>query len=195
MAVEIRKAGTDGGTKARLVAAALSLSSWSGVVANYCDHGEHNESVDLAWITTSARNLRGLGVDLAVASGREPVALYRDRLQAIEARNVLHHPDSFDGPAAVQDVATWRELQLVQVEHDRYYHPDVLGLAKSEQLRHYALHLAKLAGAAADVTRNDALRSDFMSRRVPDMMIFGIKLATVVGERLAPARVGIDPTP
>jgi hypothetical protein len=62
----------------------------------------------------------------------------------------------------------------------------VLGLSRYEQLRHYALHLAKLAGAAAAAAaiEGDAER-DFLARRLPDLLLFGLKLATLVNEQLA----------
>ena len=50
------------------------------------------------------------------------------------------------GHKAIYTANSWRALQLVQAEHDRHYHPDVCGLTKGEQLRHYALHLAKIVG-------------------------------------------------
>ena len=71
-----------------------------------------------------------------------------------------------------------------EVEHDRRYHPDVLGLSKSDQLRHYALHLAKLAGAMAQVAAGRGDDADFRARRLPDLLLFGLKLSTVAGERL-----------
>jgi len=81
-------------------------------------------------------------------------------------------------------VGEWRALQLVQDEHDQAYHFDVVGLTKSDQLRHYALHVAKLAGACADAARGDLGHEDFLARRVPDMLLFGVKLATVTSEKL-----------
>jgi hypothetical protein len=107
------------------------------------------------------------------------------RLRAIEARNPLAHPGAFDGGVAAEQALTWRALQLVQAEHDRFYHADVVGLAKLDQLRHYALHLAKLAGAMARAARDSGAAEDFRSRRLADVLLFGIKLSTVSGERLA----------
>ena len=51
-----------------------------------------------------------------------------------------------------------------------------------EQLRHYAFHLAKLAGAAAQAADGD--ESDFLARRLPDLLLFGVKLATLTNEPL-----------
>lgn len=173
-----------------LIEAALELSSIAGVVANVCDHAEHNETADPMEIRVAGQRLRAVAVRLAESSGRLLTSLYRDRLRAIETRNVLHHANAFNGPANVVETASWRDLQLVQIEHDRYYHPDVVGLTKADQLRHYALHVAKLAAAAADTARELNSQDDFMSRRVPDVMLFGLKLATVTGEKLTDEPVG-----
>jgi hypothetical protein len=171
-------------TEAQLTDAALGLAAIAGVVANVCDHAEHNEPADMRDVRRSADRLRGLAVTTARAAGRHPVALYGARLGMIERRNVVHHEGAFDGEAAVREAATWRDLQLIQIEHDRCYHTDVMGLTKADQLRHYALHLAKLAGAAAEVVAAGAGHEDFVTRRVADMLLFGIKLSTVTGERL-----------
>ncbi|HEX8105453.1 MAG TPA: hypothetical protein VF533_22755 [Solirubrobacteraceae bacterium] len=164
-----------------LVAATLELASIAGLVANVCDHAEHNEVADPADVRDAGQRLRAVALRLA---GDKAVALYRDRLSAIELRNVVHHADAFDGADLVPDAASWRQLQLIQIEHDRYYHLDVAGLTKAEQLRHYALHLTKLAAAAADAARGHLSVEDFTARRVPDMLLFGLKLATVTGEKL-----------
>jgi hypothetical protein len=172
-----------------LIEAALELASIAGCVANVCDHVEHNESADPIEVRVAGQRLRAVAGRLAEQAGESLTSLYRDRLGAIEARNVLHHDGSPDGPSLVFDGASARELQLVQMEHDRYYHPDVMGLTKADQLRHYALHLAKLAAAAADTARGLVAADDFVVRRVPDMLLFGLKLATVTGEKLPAERL------
>jgi hypothetical protein len=143
---------------------ALAAASHAAAVANYCDHVEHNEVVATGWVT-------GAG-------------LYADRLATIEAKNVLARPDSFDGGAAADSAATWRELQLVQAEHDRVYHPDVVGLSKAEQLRHYALHLTKIVGAFAACAGGLVDAEEIGVRRLPDTLLFAIKLHTVMGAPL-----------
>jgi hypothetical protein len=60
----------------------------------------------------------------------------------------------------------------------------VVGLTKSDQLRHYALHLAKLAAATAGIVRGEVEVEDWIARRLPDMFLFGLKLATVTGQKL-----------
>lgn len=168
----------------QLTEEALELSSIAGVVANVCDHAEHNEAADPLEVRMAGRRLRRTALRLARATDYSVTSLYRQRLHAIEVRNVLHHAEAFDGAAMVTETASWRELQLIQVKHDRFYHPDVIGLTKSDQLRHYALHLAKLAAAAADTARGSVSHDDFVARRLPDMLLFGLKLATVTGEKL-----------
>lgn len=156
----------------------------AAAVANYCDHVEHNEPVELSWVTDSARTLRRVACEAAATEGADLRRLYAERLRAIEARNPISSPDSLDGGEAAETATTWRALQLTQVAHDRYYHSDVLGLSKADQLRHYALHVAKLAGAFAELATGELDIEDFRARRLPDTLLFGLKLATVTGKRL-----------
>jgi hypothetical protein len=160
------------------------LAIAAGDVANYCDHADHNEVVEAAWVLGAAETLRVVASRIAAREGVDLLALYVDRLAAIEARNVGGGSGGFDGAAAALASSTWRELQLVQLEHDRVYHPDVLGLHKSEQLRHYSLHLAKLVAALAREPSEREEHADFIARRLPDMLLFGIKLTTVMGKKL-----------
>lgn len=177
-----------------LADAALRLAVASAGVANYLDHIEHNERAELEAVGRAGEELRMSAVELSWTAGADPAELYADRLAAIESRNVLCHGASFDGPAAARRAETWRALQLVQVEHDRVYHPDVIGLAKWHQLNHYALHLGKLVGATAAAAKGDAPIADWVARRVPDMLLFGLKLATVSGEQLPDTPVPQWPT-
>jgi hypothetical protein len=160
---------------------ALAAAPQSAAVANYCDHVEHNEAAAADWVVEASEELSRLAFEFATEAELDLIHLYAERLGAIEARNVLARPGGFDGHAAALAAETWRDLQLVQIEHDRYYHADVIGLAKAEQLRHYALHLAKIVGAFADARDTDAL----INRRLPDTLLFAIKLQTVMGKRLA----------
>lgn len=170
--------------KQDLLAALLDLAPASAAVANYCDHVEHNESADIEDVREAARVLRNTALSLCDLASVDPVDLYAERLAAIEARNVHHSEDSHDGAAAARGVNEWRALQLVQDVHDQAYHYDVVGLTKSEQLRHYALHLAKLVGACAEAAAGRLAHEDFLVRRVADMLLFGMKLATVSAEKL-----------
>jgi hypothetical protein len=159
---------------------ALRLAPLSASVANYCDHVEHNEFADRDWVLASASELREAASELAERFGLNMVEMYAERVGEIEARNVLARPDGYDGHRAALEARTWRDLQLVQAEHDRHYHPDVVGMAKDQQLRHYALHLAKAVGAFAEPREEQEL----LHRRLPDVLLFGIKLSTVMGARL-----------
>ena len=159
---------------------ALAAAPQAAEVANYCDHVEHNEATAVDWVVDAGAELSRLAFEFAAEVELDLIHLYAERLGAIEARNVLARPGGFDGHAAALAAETWRDLQLVQVEHDRYYHADVIGLAKAEQLRHYALHLAKIVGAFAAGSDADEL----INRRLPDTLLFAIKLHTVMGKRL-----------
>jgi hypothetical protein len=159
---------------------ALAAAPQVAAVANYCDHVEHNEPADTAWVVGAGEQLGLLALEFAEASGRDLLELYAARLATIEAGNVLAEPGSFDGSKAALAAGTWRELQFVQSAHDRAYHPDVVGLSRSDQLRHYAFHLAKIVGAFAEARDEDEL----INRRLPDTLLFAIKLRTVMGSRL-----------
>jgi hypothetical protein len=163
--------------------AAARLATASASIAGYCDRAEHLEPTDPTVIRTAGLTLRELAFELAAEQEIDIVQAYRTRLEAVEQRHPLYPAGGYAAVGAIPDhSATWRQLQRVQWEHDRHYHPDVLGLSRYEQLRHYAFHLAKLAGAAA-ATGGDA-EHDFLTRRLPDLLLFGLKLATLVNEQL-----------
>ncbi len=164
---------------------ALDLAQAAAAAANFCDHAEHNEVADPAWVTGAALTLREMACAIAAHEHDDLRGRYAARLRQIERRNPLWRAGDVDGGALVEQAATWRDLQLAQAEHDRRYHPDVVGLAKLDQLRHYVLHVAKLAGAVAAVVHSGAEHADFCARRLPDLLLFGLKLSTVTGEILA----------
>jgi hypothetical protein len=159
---------------------ALRLAPLAAAVANYCDHVEHNEIADRDWVIAPAADLRDASTEFAARSGLSPVDLYAERLGEIEARNVLARPGGYDGHRAALEARTWRDLQLVQSDHDHHYHPDVVGMAKDQQLRHYALHLTKAVGAFAEPRDEQEL----LHLRLPDVLLFAVKLPTVMGVRL-----------
>jgi hypothetical protein len=160
-------------------ALALALAPHAASVANYCDHAEHNEVVEAGWVVGAADALREFALGFAAAHDLDLLELYARRLASIEAGNVLRREDGFDGAAAARSARTWRALQLAQVEHDRFYHPDVIGLARADQLRHCAFHLAKIVGAFA--AGND--ERELVERRLPDTLLFALKLRTVMAQR------------
>jgi hypothetical protein len=159
---------------------ALRLAPAAASVANYCDHVEHNEITERAWVTGPAGVLQDAAIEFADAAGLSIVEVYAERLGAIEARNMAARPGGHDGHRAALHASSWRELQLVQLDHDRVYHPDVVGLAKLQQLCHCALHLAKIVGAFAEPRAEQEL----LHRRLPDVLLFAVKLHTVMGSRL-----------
>jgi hypothetical protein len=168
----------------------LRLAPAAAAVANYCDHADHNELTERCWVTDAARTLRELACQIAAHEGQDLFACYAARLRQIEQRNPLWDPQELDGASLVERAGSWRGLQLTQAEHDRRYHPDVFGLSKIDQLQHYALHVAKLTGAVAERAANRGRPEDFLQARLPDLLLFGIKLSTVMGERL-----GEEPLP
>jgi hypothetical protein len=171
-----------------LVDAAQAAAS----VANYCDHVEHNESTERSWVSDAATSFRRLSIEMADAAEDDIQRLYVARIAQIEERNALWDPDRFNGSDLAAHSTSWRGLQLAQIEHDRHYHPDIVGLAKADQLRHCALHLAKLVGALADLIVGEVDEADFRSRRLPDFLLFGLKLATLGGEKLPDQTILVD---
>jgi hypothetical protein len=164
--------------------AALWLSQLAADVANYSDHAEHNEAVDRVWVVKAAAELRQLSLSLGQTLNCDVVQLYAQRLDGIERRHVAWDNTQFNGAAAASKASTWRALQLVQLEHDRVYHPDVLGLSKAHQLQHYALHLIKITGAFARAVDDKTSEEEVFTRRLADVLLFGLKLSTVMGETL-----------
>ena len=168
---------------ATLSEAASRLAIVSASVATYCDRAEHLEATDRESIGTAGAELRDLAFELAATNNIDLVESYRARLLLVERRHPLYPAGGFVAANEIgHQGVTWRQLQSVQWDHDRHYHPDVLGLSRYEQLRHYAFHLAKLAGAATQAADKDP--SDFLERRLPDLLLFGLKLATLVNEQL-----------
>jgi hypothetical protein len=167
---------------------ARRLTVAAAAIANYADHAEHNEAVDRRWILDSAEELQAVAFEVAAAEGVCLFDLYADRLADIELQSALdgeHTP----GAHAVRKAITWRDLQLAQAEHDRLFHPDVIGLMKSQQLQHYALHVIKVAGALARRCDSDAPADEIRRRRLPDLFLFSVKLHTVMNSRMAATRL------
>ncbi|MCW3017838.1 MAG: hypothetical protein JWN10_146 [Solirubrobacterales bacterium] len=172
---------------------ALTAARCAGEVSNFCDHAVHNEFTDREWVLGSAHALRGLACEIAAELDEDLLARYAARLSAIERRNPLWAADAPDGAALASRASTWRELQLVQAAHDHHYHPDVIGNSKLEQLHHYALHVSKLAGACAELAQAEHTVEDFRARRLPDLLLFGIKLSTALGQALPDRPLTGDP--
>lgn len=162
------------------------LVDLTGLLSGWCDRAEHNEGTARAELLDCGARLRTLGLGVLRAEGLDPLGAYSRRLRQMEAKNVLwgaHAP--VDVPAALLATRTWRDVQLLQVEHDRLYHPDVFGLPRGQQLQHYVLHLAKLARHLQIVHRDPTARAEWAAGRVADLLVFGVKLATVANHPLA----------
>jgi hypothetical protein len=153
-------------------------------IARYCDHAEHNEQLDRAWVIGAGASFRQAAMELAAAFDLDLHEAYAKRLGAIEAGHLLATAGGFDGRAEAGAAWTWRDLQRVQIGHDRQFHPDVFGLSKAEQLRHYQFHAAKLTGFLAAATIGEDRWPMLQERAIPDLLIFGLKLPTVVGVSL-----------
>jgi len=156
-----------------------------GMVGKYCDRSEHAEGPVAVFVEVGTV-LRAQAVMLAQELGQELGELYAHRLHRVEVRNPAYALGEFDGLAAVRAAVTWRDWQLAQLRHDRTYHPDVFGLSKYEQVRHFAFHLQYLTWLADEASTTSALQSSYISDRIPDVLLFGLKFATVAGHALPP---------
>jgi hypothetical protein len=157
----------------------------AGELARHCDRAEHNEQVDRSTLLRAGAALRSMAWRLAIATGIDLQQRYADRLDMVESRHPLSGGNrSFDGGGAVRISKTLLDLQRAQLGHDAVYHPDVAGLPKYAQLRHFTLHLTKLTALLLDAIDGHQ-RDDFISERIADLLIFGIKLSTVANERLS----------
>jgi hypothetical protein len=161
----------------------LRLSSAAGKIATFCDHVEHNEPADKVLIQVASKILMEITFDLY--SDNSIPESYGQRLKTIEERNVLFQGLTLEEQA--NKAQSWRDLQLCQIAHDAQFHPDVVGMSKYDQLRHYAFHVAKLAGSYAEFILNDS--KDNMDNRQADIIIFAIKLSTVINSRLSSEHV------
>ena len=175
-----------------------ALTRAAARLAAFCEHVEHNEANSIADAVTAGSCLRDIASELSVLSRISLRAAYVERIQRIEERSLLRHlpPDhntsDLPGVAALASATTWNELQSGQIVHDRLFHPDVFGLPKIEQIRHYTLHVTKLAGLLVDALEGDDWES-FKRDRLADIAIFGVKIATVCNFELPNSEVDNSP--
>lgn len=164
----------------------LSLVRISGTLATHCDRVEHNEIASRDTVIEMGDALRELASSTSRSHCLDLAALYGARLGAIEAKHPAFRLNPFDGRQGVEQAKTWADLQAVQYMHDVTYHPDVAGLAKYDQLRHYTLHVSKLAKLALEASElhGGSAWVPFLTERLPDLAVFGVKLATVCGHKL-----------
>lgn len=158
--------------------------------ASYCEHVEHNEPATTQQVVHAAEQLRETAVQLAAAAGVSLSDAYATRIREVESASLHQHgmpsgTSELAGADALDAARTWADFQLGQLAHDRQFHPDVFGLPKVEQLRHYTFHVTKLAGLLVDAI-DAATWEDFCTERLADIAVFGVKLATVCNEKLPP---------
>lgn len=151
-------------------------------VARYCDRAEHCEEVDRGWIVHSGELLRTVAVEAALHLELELRRIYAERLRHVENRSPI--PAQFDGHSEALRATTWHDFQVVQFTHDVYFHPDVHGMSRLDQLRHYSFHLGKIANNFVELDSATEASTEFRERRLPDTFLFGIKLATLVSQKL-----------
>ncbi len=78
-----------------------------------------------------------------------------------------------------------KELQQFQREHDLKFHSDVMSWERADQFEHCALHLAKLSGLFGSycekMQRGESVdASRLFQERIPDLLVFALKMATLV---------------
>ncbi len=181
---------------ATLSRAAFALIRSASACAAFCEHIEHNEPATTQQVVAAAESMRLLAAQLADQSGLSLRQAYEDRIRGVEASSILRYVATAErtaltGADALTSSRRWDEIQIAQLAHDRQFHPDVLGLSKIDQLRHYTFHITKLAGMLADAVEHGGWTA-FRDERLADIAVFGVKLATVCNERLP--SVDVDQT-
>ena len=180
-------------SEADLTRAALDLVRAASACASFCEHIEHNEPASTGQVIAAAEAMRGIAAQLAEQSHVSLRQAYEDRIRSVEASSLLACAADAStahlvGADALAGARRWDEVQAAQVAHDRHFHPDVFGLSKADQLRHYTFHVTKLAGLLAD-SLEQGTWAEFRDERLADIAVFGVKLATVCNERLPSSEV------
>ena len=180
-------------TREFLDAHARDLVRVAAALAAFCEHLEHNEPTLPQLPIDAARRLRSLAAELAVEAGLDLATCYAERVERVEKASLyskVPHSTmpSLPGAEAMSASTTWADFQVAQVLHDRQFHPDVFGLSKIDQVRHYTFHVTKLAGLLIDAIDSNSWR-DFAPDRLADLAIFGVKIATACNERLPAAEL------
>jgi hypothetical protein len=182
-------------TREFLDARARDLIRVAAALAAFCEHLEHNEPTLPQLPIDAARRLRSLAADLAAEAGLNLATCYTERVERVEKASLYSKvprtaSPSLPGADAMSASTTWSDFQVAQILHDRQFHPDVFGLSKIDQLRHYTFHVTKLAGLLIDAIDSNSWR-DFAPDRLADLAIFGVKIATACNERLPDAALSL----
>lgn len=155
----------------------------TAAVARYIDRTEHNEPADSSALASTAGRLRQAAELLAHLFQVDLLEAYATRIAEIELRTA-YEPLLPRPSEAIRRAVSWRDVQIAQLRHDRHYHPDVFGLSRRDQLVHVTLHLCKISGALAELLESDSWL-DFTQRRLPDLLLFGVKMSTLAGQSLS----------
>ncbi|MCY3850911.1 MAG: hypothetical protein OXF75_08940 [Acidimicrobiaceae bacterium] len=175
-------------SEADLSRAAFTLIRAAAACAAFCEHIEHNEPATTHQVVAAAESMRRVAAELSDQSGVSLRQAYENRIRGVEATSLLRYSGTTEqvelvGADALASARRWDEVQIAQLAHDRRFHPDVFGLPKIEQLRHYSFHVTKLAGLLADAVEQGSWDA-FRDERLADIAVFGVKLATVCNEHL-----------
>jgi hypothetical protein len=182
------KTGPMPGSSVLAEQSARELVRVAAALASFCEHVEHNEPTLLHLPIDGAHRLRGVAASLAELFDVDLREAYAARIRQVEEASLFSRvPGQGDlevpGADAMDEAHTWSDIQVAQILHDRRFHPDVFGLSKVDQLRHYTFHVTKLAGLLIDaIDSNDW--DAFVSRRLADLAIFGVKVSTACNDRL-----------
>lgn len=160
----------------------------AGQLADNCEHLEHNEGARCQ-TTAIGDSLRQTASRMAHQAGFSLGQLYAVRIWGVESSSSLRFVGSLDrvelsGFKIMMEARTWLQFQIGQIVHDRQFHPDVFGLEKREQMRHYSFHVTKLVWLMDRAARGDFPLDKFYATRTPDIALFGIKLATLFDQEL-----------
>lgn len=171
-----------------------ALTKVAADLAAFCEHVEHNEVNSVYDAARAGDRLRQIAAELSARSGISLAATYAARIREVEEKSLMRHMPLFaQGPElagahALDSADNWDQVQIGQIVHDRQFHPDVFGLPKIEQIRHYTFHITKLAGLLVDAIENKDWIT-FQHQRLADIAIFGVKIATVCNIQLPTSAV------
>ena len=162
----------------------IDIAKGSALISNYCDHCEHAETSKASWGIECGDILQDVAVQIGRHEKVDLHTLYAERLERVEHRNLFwESPEAPNGRELVLSASDWRGLQNAQITHNIYYNPDVTYMSRMNQMRHYAFHVAKLTGAVANQVESGPTE-EFISTRLPDMLIFRVLIATTMSQKL-----------
>lgn len=159
----------------------------AATLSKHCEHVEHCESNSVNDINLVSEKLLQIALSIAIENKINLAEVYLKKLQTVEAKKhlqktLLNEDPSLQAGPLTKDI-TWQKIQINQLIYDRQSEPNMLGIPKYEQVRHYALQITKLASLLFEATENNQLK-DFCDKHLADIAIIGVKLATLRGIKL-----------